>query len=126
MSLTTVKKHADFVLKTPILRQIMLPISKAYVKFSGYRNMGLRQDDLLMEETPTAQTALNRLSSEESYARSYRIITAHQLSLTQSVLSNEKAVQPEEDIPYLWPLILEAEAAAKEKDDLDNIVIKKH
>ena len=71
------------------------------------------------------QKAIARLPASESYARNYRILTAHQLSLSQSVLPESKAVKPEEDVPYLTPYILEAEAEAFEKDELNNISFSK-
>ncbi len=72
------------------------------------------------------QSAIKRLPAEESYARNYRIMTSHQLSLMHDVLPDSKAIQPEDDIPYLTPYILEAEAEAKEKAELDNIKLVKH
>lgn len=125
-SVSAVKKQAEFILHTPILRQLFVPVAKTFTYFSGYRNMGLRLDDLLWEENPIVQTAIRRLPADESYARNFRILTAHQLSLSHDVLPDAKAVQPEEDVPYLTPYILEAEAAAKEKEDLNNIKMSKH
>ncbi|QPG73637.1 hypothetical protein FOA43_000949 [Brettanomyces nanus] len=125
-TLTSVKKQAEFILNTPILRQIFMPISKSFVKYAGYRKMGLRQDDLLWEENPVVQTAIRRLPADESYSRNFRIMTAHQLSLSNDVLPDSRAIQPEEDVPYLTPYILEAEAEAKEKRELDNIKLLKH
>ncbi|GMF37953.1 unnamed protein product [[Candida] boidinii] len=124
-SLTHVLKQADFVLKTPLLRQILVPTAKIFTYYAGYREMGLKLDDVLIEETPVMQKAIARLPASESYARNYRILTAHQLSLSQSVLPESKAVKPEEDIPYLTPYILEAEAEAFEKDELNNISFSK-
>ncbi len=71
------------------------------------------------------QKAISRLPEQESYARNFRIITAHQLSLSQSILPASKALKPEEDIAYLEPYILEAEAEAVEKDLLNNITLSK-
>ncbi|EIF45585.1 ubiquinol-cytochrome c reductase complex 14 kda protein [Brettanomyces bruxellensis AWRI1499] len=56
--------------------------------------MGLRLDDLLWEENPVMQSAIRRLPAEESYARNYRIMTSHQLSLMHDVLPDSKAIQP--------------------------------
>lgn len=72
------------------------------------------------------QSAIRRLPAEESYARNYRIMTSHQLSLMHDVLPDSKEIQPKDDIPYLTPYILEAEAEAKEKDELNNIKLVKH
>lgn len=71
------------------------------------------------------QKAISRLPADESYARNYRFITAHQLSLSHQLLPESKAVKPEEDTNYLVPYILEAEKEAFEKAELDSIVITK-
>lgn len=119
-TLTAVKKQAEFVLRTPLLRQIALPAAKVFTSLSGYRSLGLKLDDLLIEETPEMQKAISRLPAEESYARNYRIISAHQLAVSIDVLPKEKELKPEEDTPYLTPYILEAEAEAFEKEALNN------
>ncbi|GME85357.1 unnamed protein product [Ambrosiozyma monospora] len=82
-------------------------------------------DDLVWEENPVAQKAISRLPAEEIYARNYRIMTAHQLALTASILPESKALKPEEDVAYLTPYLLEAEAEAAEKEELNNLVLKK-
>lgn len=67
------------------------------------------------------QKAIKRLPEQESYARVYRMITAHQLQVTHQLLPPDKAVQPHQDGHYLVPYILEAEKEAFEKSELDNI-----
>ena len=86
--------------------------------------MGLKFNDLLLEETPIMQTAIKRLPSELNYSRNFRILTAHQLALSHQLLPAEKAVKPEEDDNYLIPYILEVEKEAFEKAELDNIEVK--
>ena len=124
-SLTSVVKMGDFILKNSALAKVAVPVAQQFVNLSGYRKMGLRFDDLLSEENPVAQTALKRLPEDESYARVFRIIRAHQTSLTQHLLPENEWIKASEDVPYLTPYILEAEAAAKEKADLDNLEISK-
>lgn len=119
-TVTLVKKQADFILKTPLLRQLLLPAAKVFTNFSGYRNMGLKLDDLIWEENPAMQKAISRLPTEESYARNYRIMTCHQLAVSVDVLPDSKAIKAEEDTPYLLPYILEAEAEIAEKEALNN------
>ncbi|ODV77677.1 14 kDa subunit of cytochrome bd ubiquinol oxidase [Suhomyces tanzawaensis NRRL Y-17324] len=85
--------------------------------------MGLKFNDLLAEENPTMQKALARLPEQESYARNYRVISAHQLAISHQLLPPSKAIQPEEDTHYLIPYILEAEKEAFEKAELDNIQV---
>lgn len=67
------------------------------------------------------QKAISRLPDQESYARIYRMMTAHQLTVTHQILPPNKAVKPEDDVHYLVPYILEAEKEAFEKAELDNI-----
>ena len=122
-SLTSVVKATDFVLKTPILAKIFVPLGKLYCQYSGYRQMGLRFDDLICEESDVMQTAIRRLPPSEVYARNFRMITAHQCAFTHHLLPENKQLKPEDDIPYLTPYILEAEAEAAEKELLDNIVV---
>lgn len=124
-TVTLVKKQADFILKNAFLRPLVLPVAKTFTYLSGYREMGLKLDDLLWEENPTVQKAISRLPTEESYARNYRIITAHQLAASIDILPESKAVKASEDVPYLTPYILEAEAEAAEKEALNNSVVAK-
>ena len=115
----------DYILRTPALAKVVVPIAHQFINLSGYRKMGLRFDDLIEEENELAQTALRRLPADESYARIYRIINAHQLSLSHHLLPKDKWTKPEDDIPYLTPYLLEAEAFVKEKEELDNLEVAK-
>ncbi|ODV98022.1 hypothetical protein PACTADRAFT_37149 [Pachysolen tannophilus NRRL Y-2460] len=122
-SLTSVVKQCDYILKTPVLRSLFVPASKVFVHLAGYREMGLRLDDILIEETPIMQKAIHRLPNSETYARNYRILTAQQLAMSHQLLPKSKVLKLDEDVPYLTPFILEAEAEAFEKDELDNIIV---
>lgn len=124
-SFTSIVKIGDQILKSAALSKILVPVARQFVQLSGYRELGLRFDDLISEENPIAQTALRRLPEDESYARIYRIIRAHQTELTHHLLPKNEWIQPQEDVPYLLPYILEAEAAAKEKEELDNLEVSK-
>ncbi|WLF81860.1 Cytochrome b-c1 complex subunit 7 [Lodderomyces elongisporus] len=123
-SMTSIVKAADFVLSRPTLSKVIVPIAQKFTAYAGYREMGLKYNDLLIEETPVMQKAIKRLPSSVSYARNYRILTAHQLSLSHQLLPADKALKPEEDDHYLIPYILEAEKEAFEKAELDNIEVK--
>lgn len=73
------------------------------------------------------QLALKRLSPKESYDRVYRIRRAFQLSLQHKLLPKNQWTKPEEDKPYLTPIIAEIKKELKEKADLDSLtVLKKH
>lgn len=82
-----------------------------------------RFNDLILEETPVAQTAISRLPKDEIYARNFRFITAHQCALSHHLLPANKVVTPEEDTHYLIPYLLEAEKEAFEKVELDNMEV---
>ncbi|KAI5956998.1 QCR7 [Candida jiufengensis] len=125
-SMTSVVKAANFILARPALATLVKPIAKAFTAYAGYREMGLKFNDLLLEETPIMQKAIKRLPPSVSYARNFRILSANQLSLQHQILSSEKALKPEEDDHYLIPYILEAEKEAFEKAELDNIEVKKN
>lgn len=122
-SVTSIVKAADFILSRPSLSKVVVPMAKVFCSYSGYREMGLKMNDIMLEETPIMQKAIKRLPADESYARVYRMITAHQLSLSHDLLPPSKAVKPEEDNHYLVPYILEAEKEAFEKAELDNMEV---
>lgn len=124
-SMTSVVKASDYILSRPTLSKIIVPAAKAFCAYAGYREMGLKFNDLLLEETPVMQKAISRLPPDLSYSRVYRNITARQLSLSHDLLPPNKAVKPEEDNHYLVPYILEAEKEAFEKAELDNIQVTK-
>ncbi|TPX43750.1 hypothetical protein SeMB42_g04432 [Synchytrium endobioticum] len=85
----------------------------------GYRQMGLRYDDLIPEESDVVQEALRRLPPKEFHQRLFRFKRAFALSGTQNMLSPSEWTKPEEDIPYLRPLMeqLENEMASKQAFD---------
>lgn len=121
---TSIAKIGDFILKSSTLSKIVVPLSHQFIKYSGYRQLGLRFDDLIQEENDIVQTAIKRLPEDESYARVYRIIRAHQQELTHHLLPKNQWTTAEEDVPYMLPYLLEAEVAAKEKEELDNLELK--
>ncbi|KAL1629684.1 Cytochrome b-c1 complex subunit 7, mitochondrial [Neofusicoccum ribis] len=110
---------ASFIVKRPWLRGWFQPLSAWYTDLAGYRKLGLRADDLIPEESETVQLALKRLPPKEAYDRVFRMRRAFQL------LPKEQHTKPEEDNPYLSPIIKEIEAEIKEREDLEAMVIKK-
>lgn len=124
-SFTSIAKIGDYILKSPKLSRFCVPVATKFVELSGYRKLGLRYNDLIAEENPIVQTAISRIPEGESYARNFRIIRAHQQELTHHLLPRNEWIKAQEDVPYLLPYILEAEAEATEKADLDNLEIKK-
>lgn len=82
-----------------------------------------RYDDLIAEESPVVQKAISRLEPKEYYDRVFRIRRAHQLSLMHQLLPKEERLKPEDDIRYLTPYILEAEAELRERQYFDSATV---
>ncbi|KAI1840377.1 hypothetical protein JX265_004502 [Neoarthrinium moseri] len=117
---------APFVAKRPWLRSFLKPVANWYANAAGYRQLGLRADDLITEECEDTLKALKRLSPQEAYDRVYRIRRAMQCSVSHQLLPQEQWTKAEEDVPYLVPLIEQIKAEAKEKEDLDALTIVKN
>ncbi|KAJ4267697.1 Cytochrome b-c1 complex subunit 7 [Fusarium torreyae] len=118
---------APFILRRPWLAKLFKPAATWYVNAAGYRQMGLRYDDLLEEENDVAQKALKRLSNVESYERIYRIRRAVQCSYQHKLLPKEQWTTTATDKTYLQPLMQEVVNEKAEKADLDSIaVVRKH
>ncbi|EEQ83618.2 ubiquinol-cytochrome c reductase subunit 7 [Blastomyces dermatitidis ER-3] len=109
----------------PWLKRMMMPLANWHANASGYRQMGLRADDLIPEENDTVQLALRRLPPKEAYDRVFRIRRAFQLSIEHQLLPVEEQTKPEEDVEYLSPIIREIERENKERAELDNLIIKR-
>ncbi|KAJ2497001.1 Cytochrome b-c1 complex subunit 7 [Coemansia sp. RSA 1972] len=97
------------------------PLAKTWVGLSGYRRLGLRYDDLLLEETPIIQEAISRLNRQEVDGRIYRHKRAFQLSLSHQELGSSQWTKPEDDYQYLQPLIEEVTAEAAERDAFNSM-----
>ncbi|WEW55481.1 Cytochrome b-c1 complex subunit 7 [Emydomyces testavorans] len=121
--------------EVPWIKRMMKPLAQWYVNAAGYRQMGLRYDDLIPEENDVVQQALKRLPPKEAYDRIYRLRRAFQnksnasggkqLSLQQQILPVSEQTKPQEDTRYLQPLIEEIERERQEREDLDSLVIKR-
>merc|ERR1712225_67517 len=116
---------ATYIVKRPWLKKMMMPLSNWYCDAAGYRKLGLRADDLIPEESETVLLALKRLPPKEAYDRVFRMRRAFQCSLSHQLLPKNEQTKPDEDIPYLSPIIKEIEAERRERMDLDAMVIKK-
>lgn len=93
---TQLDKISKFIYSKPVLKAVFVPAAAWFTNLAGYRKMGLKFDDLIIEENPIAKKALSRLPAEESYARVYRIATAQQLSLSHKLLPKNEQVKPED------------------------------
>ncbi|KAI1380846.1 putative ubiquinol--cytochrome-c reductase [Hypoxylon crocopeplum] len=114
---------APFIFKRPWLRNLLTPVASWYTNAAGYRKLGLRSDDLIVEENENVIKALKRLPPKEAYDRVYRLRRAFQCSTTHRLLPREEWTKQEEDVPYLQPLINQVLAEAKEKQALDSMTI---
>ncbi|KAA8915094.1 hypothetical protein TRICI_002753 [Trichomonascus ciferrii] len=92
---TQLDKIAKFIYSKPILKSVFIPAASVFTKLSGHRQMGLKIDDLFIEENPVAKKALSRLPADVSYDRAFRIATAQQLSLTHQLLPKHEQIKPE-------------------------------
>ncbi|KAI4863831.1 putative ubiquinol--cytochrome-c reductase [Hypoxylon rubiginosum] len=118
---------APFIFKRPWLTNMLKPVANWYGNAAGYRKLGLRADDLIVEENENVIKALKRLPSKEAYDRVYRLRRAFQCSTTHKLLAKSEWTKPEEDVPYLQPLIDQIYAEDKERAALDSLtVIKSH
>ncbi|RKP06327.1 putative ubiquinol--cytochrome-c reductase [Thamnocephalis sphaerospora] len=108
-----------------VLHSVLRPFSGAFANAAGYRRLGLRYDDLLIEETDAMQEAIRRLPEAEQVARAYRFRRAFQLSLTHSELPKEQWTKPNEDIRYLTPILEEVEREFAERSAFEHMAIRK-
>lgn len=70
-----------FIIKRPWLLRWAIPLSRWYATRMGYRQLGLRYEDLLPEESEVMQKALKRLPPKEAYDRVFRLRRAFQVRL---------------------------------------------
>ncbi|KAI0003252.1 cytochrome b-c1 complex subunit 7 [Russula compacta] len=117
---------APYVRSSRTLSKWFTPIANWYANLSGYRRLGLRYDDLLVEERPDVERALSRLTPGETYDRAYRFKRASQASVLHKELPKSEWIKPEEDARYLKPHVLEVAKEDEERRVWDTInVVRK-
>ncbi|KAJ1516133.1 Cytochrome b-c1 complex subunit 7 [Coelomomyces lativittatus] len=84
----------ESIQNSKILSSIINPLAAWAQNAAGYRKLGLKYDDLLMDDTEIAQEALARLPRSVLNDRVYRFRTAFQLSIQQTELPQEKWITP--------------------------------
>ncbi|KAI0060868.1 cytochrome bd ubiquinol oxidase subunit [Artomyces pyxidatus] len=114
---------APYVRSSRSLTKWLTPFANWYANLSGYRKMGLRYDDLLVEERPDVQRALTRLTPSESYDRAFRFKRASQYSVLHKELPKPEWTKPEEDVRYLRPHVLDVEKEDQERRTWDTIEV---
>ncbi|KAL5363658.1 cytochrome b-c1 complex subunit 7 [Aspergillus floccosus] len=115
----------SYIVKRPWLKNWMMPLANWYADAAGYRRLGLKFDDLIPEESETVQKAIHRLPPKEAYDRVFRIRRAFQCSVSHTLLPAAEQTKPEDDVEYLSPIIREIEKEAKEREELDNLVVRR-
>ncbi|BEI85159.1 hypothetical protein CcaverHIS002_0505600 [Cutaneotrichosporon cavernicola] len=101
------------------------PLAKAYARAAGHRKVGLRYDDLIIEERRDVEKAIDRLSAKEGYDRVYRMRVAFQQDLMRRPLPKEEWLKAEDDVRYLSPLISEVAAENAERANWDSIEVER-
>ncbi|CEH17152.1 cytochrome bd ubiquinol oxidase [Ceraceosorus bombacis] len=113
----------NFVKRSPVLLRALTPLAKAYAQSSGFRQLGLKYDDLLIEENDDVQKALKRLSPREQYDRAARLRAASQYSVLHRDASKEHWIKPEEDVRYLQPIVDQVKKAEEERAAWDTVKV---
>jgi len=116
---------AKYIFASKRLYRFFKPIADRYADLSGYRKLGLRAEDLIMEENPVVQKAISRLSERERYDRVYRLRVAMNCSMLHNHLPKDQQLKIEDDTTYLSPLIQEIESENAERKLFDSGVIEK-
>jgi len=114
---------APYVKSSRTLSKWITPFAQWYVNVAGYRKVGLRYDDLLVEERPDVQRALTRLTPREHYDRAWRIKQASQASVKHINLEKEHWLKPEDDIRYLKPHVEDVVAEDMERAKWDSVAV---
>jgi len=117
---------AGYVRSSKTLTRWLKPVSLWYADLSGYRRMGLRYDDLLIEERDDVQKALGRLSEREAYDRAFRLKQASHASVLHQDLPKDKWLSPSEDARYLKPHVVEVTKEDQERKEWDNLTVSRH
>jgi len=116
---------ANWIKSSRTLSKYVKPIASWYADLAGYRQIGLKYDDLLVEENPTVQRALNRLTTREKYDRAYRLKIASQASVAHKPLPKEQWVPANEDKRYLKPHVEEIVRENEERQVWDTMAVER-
>ncbi|CDS01905.1 probable ubiquinol--cytochrome-c reductase [Sporisorium scitamineum] len=116
---------AKYVQSSPALMRVLKPVANAYANATGHRQMGLRYDDLIIEESDRVQKAISRLPEKEAYDRAFRLRQASQLSVLHRELPKEQWLPAKEDKRYLTPYVQEVANEESERAAWDTVSVKK-
>ncbi|RPD65896.1 ubiquinol-cytochrome-c reductase complex subunit 6 [Lentinus tigrinus ALCF2SS1-7] len=101
------------------------PLSDWYANVAGHRKVGLKYDDLLVEERPDVERAIARLTPREQFDRAFRFKRASQCSVLHDNLPKDQWIKPEEDVRYLKPHVVDVVKEDLERAKWDNIEVKR-
>jgi len=116
---------APYVKSSRTLLNWLKPVATWYTNAAGYRKYGFKYDDLLVEERPDVQRALNRLTPQEKYDRAYRLKRAAQASVLHAPLPRVQWLKPEEDVRYLRPHVLDVMKEDAERRMWDTLTFQR-
>ncbi|KAG2146941.1 cytochrome b-c1 complex subunit 7 [Suillus bovinus] len=116
---------APYIRSSRTLKKYVTPVAHWYADLMGYRKMGLKYDDLQVEESPQVQRALGRLTPRETYDRSYRLKIACDCDLHHKPLPKEQWSTPEDDKRYLQPHILNVLKEEEERFAWDTMTVQR-
>ncbi|KAJ3380896.1 Cytochrome b-c1 complex subunit 7 [Lobulomyces angularis] len=98
-------------------------LSDMYTAQMGYRQIGLRLDDLIPEENVIVAEAVRRLPPREYQNRIFRFRRALNVNALQQELPPSEWTKPEEDVPYMRPIIHQIESEIETKENFENLTV---
>ncbi|KAH7930885.1 14 kDa subunit of cytochrome bd ubiquinol oxidase [Leucogyrophana mollusca] len=116
---------APYIRSSRTLRKWVKPVATWYADLMGYRRMGLKYDDLQVEEHDEVQRALGRLTPREAYDRAYRIKIASHRSVLHKPLPKEEWLNPAEDTRYLQPHVVDVIKENEERAAWDSMTVQR-
>ncbi|KAI0670609.1 ubiquinol-cytochrome-c reductase complex subunit 6 [Trametes maxima] len=116
---------APAIRKNRTLYQWLRPVADWYANAAGHRKVGLKYDDLLVEERPDVERAIERLTPRQQYDRAFRFKRASQCSVLHDVLPKDQWIKPEEDVRYLKPHVQAVEQEDLERSAWDNLAVER-
>ncbi|KIM60628.1 hypothetical protein SCLCIDRAFT_123887 [Scleroderma citrinum Foug A] len=116
---------APYIRSSRTLKKWVAPIAQWYADLMGHRRMGLRYDDLQIEESPEVQRALSRLTPRDAYDRAYRMKLSLHQSMLHKDLPKEQWVPAKDDVRYLEPHIQEVLKEEAERAAWDTMSVQR-
>ncbi|KAK4684529.1 ubiquinol-cytochrome c reductase subunit 7, partial [Tremellales sp. Uapishka_1] len=107
------------------LYKALKPLANAYANIVGHRAVGLKYDDLIIEEREDVKKALSRLPPREAYDRAFRMRVAIQQSLLHKPLPKEQWVKATDDNRYLAPIVKDIVDEAEERTKWDTMIVER-